>query len=198
MTKRIDQSTRPWPGAAASHVLIGGSALPGAETGGATRPGVGRRTMEFMTPDERARLQARLDELKARRPELSQRIADARALGDLKENADYHAAREDQALDEAEIKSLEARLAGAKVLTEIPVAEGVVFLGATVKLREVESGDEELYRLVGEMTGDASLEYVEVTATSPMGESLMKARVGEVIRVDAPRRVMRFEVVAIL
>ncbi|PKL33578.1 MAG: hypothetical protein CVV40_00580, partial [Planctomycetes bacterium HGW-Planctomycetes-2] len=60
------------------------------------------------------------------------------------------------------------------------------------------SGDEDLYRLVGESTGSATLEYIEVTASSPMGESLMKARIGEVIRVDAPRRVMRFEIVEIL
>ncbi len=154
--------------------------------------------MELITPDEKARLKSRLDELKHRRPELSQRIADARALGDLRENADYHAAREDQAMDEAELRALEARLSAAKVITDMPVVEGVVFLGATVKLREVDSGEEELYRLVGEMTGDTTLDYVEVTASSPMGESLMKARIGEVIRVDAPRRVMRFEVVEIL
>lgn len=154
--------------------------------------------MDFITPDERTKLQGRLSQLKANRPVLATRIAEARALGDLKENADYHAAREDQAMEEAEIRSLEARLASAKVLTDAPVVEGVVFLGATVKLREVDSGDEELYRLVGEATGGGTGDVVDVTTTSPMGEALMKARVGEVIRVDAPRRVMRFEIVEIL
>lgn len=154
--------------------------------------------MEFLTQEERDMLQTRLDKLRANRPILALRIAEARALGDLKENADYHAAREDQAMEEADIRSLEERLAGVKVLESATAVEGLVFLGATVRLREVDSGDEDLYRLVGESTGSATLEYIEVTASSPMGESLMKARIGEVIRVDAPRRVMRFEIVEIL
>lgn len=154
--------------------------------------------MEFITASEKAKLEARLAHLKANRPVLSQRIKEARELGDLSENADYHAAREDQAMEEAEIRDLEQRLASAKVLENGPEVDGVVFLGATVRLREVDTGDEEVYRLVGEASNSLSMEYVEVTATSPMGEALMKARVGEVIRVDAPRKVMRFEVLEIL
>lgn len=154
--------------------------------------------MDFITAEERDTLVARLEKLKANRPVLAQRIAEARALGDLKENADYHAAREDQAMEEADIRSLEARLTTAKVLEDAPVVEGMVFLGAMVRLREVDSGDEDVYRLVGESTNNSLLDYVEVTTTSPMGEALMKARIGEIIRVDAPRRVMRFEIVEIL
>ncbi|MDX2114921.1 MAG: transcription elongation factor GreA [Planctomycetota bacterium] len=154
--------------------------------------------MEFVTPAEKAKLDARLAALKSNRPVLATRIAEARALGDLKENADYHAAREDQAMEEAEIRALEQRLAAVKVLEEGTIVEGVVFVGATVKLREVDSGDEEIYKLVGEASASMAADYVEVTATSPMGEALMKARIGEIIRVDAPRKVMRFEVVEIL
>lgn len=154
--------------------------------------------MEFLTPEEHAKLSDRLAKLKANRPVLSERIAEARALGDLKENADYHAAREDQAMEESEIKELEARLADVKVIDEAPQVEDVVFVGATVKLREIGTGDEEIYRLVGEATNDPSLDYLEVTPGSPMGESLMKARVGETIRVDTPRATVRFEVVEIL
>lgn len=154
--------------------------------------------MELLTAEEKAKLEARLAELKSRRPMMASRIAEARALGDLKENADYHAAREDQAMEEAEIRGLEERLAKVRVVEKGAMGADVVFIGATVKLRELDSGDEETYRLVGEATGAVSLEIVEVTANSPMGEALMKARVGETIRVDAPRRVMRFEVVEIL
>lgn len=154
--------------------------------------------MDFITAEEREKLVERLEKLKANRLVLAQRIAEARALGDLKENADYHAAREDQAMEEAEIRSLEQRLSSAKVLEDAPQVEGLVFLGATVRLREVDTGDEDVYKLVGEATGDALLDYIEVTANSPMGEALMKARVGEVVRVDAPRKVMRFEIVEIL
>ncbi len=155
--------------------------------------------MDFITPDEKKQLEERLQQLKANRPVISQRIAEARALGDLKENAEYHAAREDQGLEEAEIRRIEERVASAKVIEKGSTPDDIVFLGATVRLREVDTGDEDEYRLVGEASGNAAmLEYVEVTANSPMGESLMKARVGDVVKVDAPRGVIRFEVLEIL
>lgn len=155
--------------------------------------------MEMITRTDKEHLEARVAQLKANRPVISLRIAEARALGDLKENAEYHAAREQQGLDEAEIRRLEERLQRANVVDEnMARSADVVFLGSTVKLRDVDKGDEDLYRLVGEASGDPSLDYVEVTVTSPMGEALMKARVGEVVRVDAPRGVKRFEIVEIV
>lgn len=154
--------------------------------------------MDFITAEEKQELARKLDELKAKRPEISERIAEARALGDLKENAEYHAAREDQGLMEAEIRRIEERLSQAKVVDQGSMPSDVVFVGATVKLREVDSGDEDLYRLVGEATGNLDVDYVEVTTNSPMGEALMKARIGETVRVDAPRGTLRFEVVEIL
>ena len=74
----------------------------------------------------------------------------------------------------------------------------MVFVGATVRLREVDSGDEDLYKIVGTATNDFSLDYVEVTSTSPLGEALMKARVGETVNVKAPRGVKAFEIIEIL
>jgi len=154
--------------------------------------------MALITLDEKVRLEAKLAELRANRSRLSERIAEARELGDLKENAEYHAAREQQGYEEAEIRRLEDRLGTAQVIDEtLPQAEGVVFLGSMVKLREVGNGDEDLYRLVGEATGDLSLDYVEVTTTSPMGEALMKASVGETISVRAPRGLKQFLIVEI-
>lgn len=154
--------------------------------------------MEFVTAEEKRMLEERLSALKANRPALTTRIAEARANGDLKENADYHAAREEQGMQEAEIRRLEERLSHVSVVSKDSVAQGVVFVGATVKLRELDSGDEEIYKLVGEATGTVSLEVVEVTATSPMGEAMMKARIGEVIKVAAPRKTLRFEILEIL
>ncbi len=154
--------------------------------------------MEFVTAEEKRKLEARLEELKAMRPILSQRIAEARALGDLKENADYHAAREDQGLNEAEIRRLEERLRNCQVADNAQVPEDMVFLGAVVKLRDTESGSEDLYKLVGESSGRFDTDEIEVTASSPMGEALMRSRVGDVVKVDLPRGTKRFEVVAIL
>lgn len=154
--------------------------------------------MEFLTPDEHAALSAKLADLKKVRPEIAKRIEEARALGDLKENGDYHAAREDQAMNEAEVRRLEERLAGAKVVEKQEGMESIVFIGSTVRLKDLDRGDDDLYKLVGEPSGKVTLEYVEVSVNSPMGEALMKSRVGDTVRVDAPRGVKRFEVVEIL
>lgn len=154
--------------------------------------------MDVITPTERDAIKKRLDDLIANRTRLSERIAEARALGDLKENAEYHAAREQQGLEEAEIRRLEERLARAHVVDSEAMRDAeVVFVGSRVRLRELDSGDEDEYVLVGEASGNLDLDYVEVTVTSPMGEALMKARMGEVIAVRAPRGVKRFEILSI-
>lgn len=154
--------------------------------------------MDVITADEKAKLKARLDALIANRSVISDRIAEARALGDLKENAEYHSAREQQGMEEAEIKRLEERIAKAQVVDDTKTAEGVVFIGTTVKLREEGDDEVETYRLVGESSGSDDPNIIEVTATSPMGEALMKARVGETVRVNAPRGIKRFEILEII
>ncbi len=154
--------------------------------------------MEFITEDEKKQLEARVEELKSKRSELSARIAEARADGDLKENADYHAARDDQGMNEAEIRRLEERLKNASVAKQDEVPDDMVFLGATVRLRDVDAEDQDLYKLVGEASGNFDAEAIEVTANSPMGEALMKARVGETVKVELPRGEKRFEVLEIL
>lgn len=156
--------------------------------------------MDVITTDERDHIKKRHDDLVANRPVIIDRIAEARALGDLKENAEYHAARELQGMEEAEIKRLEERLVSAHIVDESNLADGVVFIGSTVKLLEEDEDEDEfeLYRLVGEATGSGSDDIIDVTATSPMGEALMKARVGETIRVNAPRGVKRFKIIEIM
>jgi len=153
--------------------------------------------MEIITQSEREKLQERLAQLKANRPVISQRIAEARALGDLKENGDYHAAREQQGMDEAEIRRLEAKLASAQVVEAGAGGADVVFLGNTVKIKDLDTGKTETVRLVGEMSAESPDDYDEVTPNSPMGEALMKARLGETIRFNAPRGVKRYEIVEI-
>jgi transcription elongation factor GreA len=153
--------------------------------------------MGMITQSERDMLQQRLAQLKSNRPAVIQRIAEAKALGDLKENGDYHAAREQQGLEEAEIRRLEARLADAQVVAEGAMGADVVFLGSTVKLKNLENGKTEVVKLVGEMSAEPPDDYDEVTADSPMGEALMKVRVGETIRYNAPRGVKRYEIVEI-
>ncbi len=155
--------------------------------------------MEFITNEDKVRLDKQLDELKGKRKGLSTRIGEARDLGDLKENAEYHAAREDQGMNEAKIRQLEERLEKCQILSDdADIPDDLVFVGATVKLRDVENDDEDLYRLVSDASNDFTLDYIEVTQNSPMGEALMRARVGEMVRVNLPRGEKRFEILEIV
>ena len=154
--------------------------------------------MEFITQEEKDALQQKLDALIANRPVLAQRIKEARDQGDLKENADYHAARDDQGFEEAEIKRLEERLANAQVADDVEKPDDMVFLGSVVKLRDTDDDTEDLYKLVGEASGNFDADEIEVTASSPLGAALMKSRVGETVKSDLPRGVKHFEVLEIL
>jgi transcription elongation factor GreA len=154
--------------------------------------------MDYITPEDKASLEEQLRECHRQRRVLSERIGTARALGDLKENGDYHAAREDQGMNEAKIRQLEQRLASAIVADSDSMPKDMVFLGATVKLRDTESDQHELYKLVGQTTGNFDVDYIEVTPTSPMGQSLMKARLGEIVKVDTRAGEKRFEIVEIM
>ncbi len=159
---------------------------------------MGDFNLQFITAQEKVKLTERLETLKGRRAELSRRIAEARRDGDLSENADYHAAREEQGLNEAEIRRLETRLSEAHVASDDAVPEDMVFMGSVVKLRDLDDNSEDLYKIVGEATGNFDADEIEVTASSPMGEALMKARVGETVKVDLPRGAKRFEIVELL
>ncbi len=154
--------------------------------------------MDFITPQEKIDLEARIEQRKAQRPILVKRIAEARALGDLKENADYHAAREDQGLNEAEIRRLEEKLKTARVADGSEVPDDMVFVGSVIRLRDTDDDSDDLYRLVGQASGNFDADEIEVTTTSPMGEALMKARVGDVVKVDLPRGTKRFEIQEII
>jgi transcription elongation factor GreA len=154
--------------------------------------------MDYVTAEEKAKLNQELKDREAMRKVLSERIGVARALGDLKENADYHAAKEDQGLNEAKIRQLQQRISGAVVADSANMPTDMVFLGAMVRLRDVESAAEELYKLVGEATDNFDVDYIEVTTQSPMGMALMKARKGDVVRVDLRRGERHFEIIEIV
>ena len=153
--------------------------------------------MDYLTNEEHTRLKEELESLIGRRSEISDRIGRARELGDLKENADYHAAKDDQGHNERKIKDLETRLAEVVVADTTHVPEDMVFLGAIVRLKNLKTEKEDSYMLVGETTGRFDLDYMEVTPNSELGKAMLKARVGETIGVDLPNGRTQFEVVAI-
>lgn len=154
--------------------------------------------MQYITEEDKKRIEEKLAECIGKQKILSDRIGRAREMGDLKENAEYHAAKEDQGLNELRIKEYKNKLAISIVADTDNIPEDIVFIGAIVKLRDIESKEEEIYRLVGEPTNNFDLDYIEVSPSSPMGEALLKARVGEVIGVDLRRGKRKFKIVEIV
>jgi len=144
-----------------------------------------------------AKLREELDRLKSTdRPEIIEAIAEARSHGDLKENAEYHAAREQQGFIEGRISELEDKLANAEVIDVSTLAgkDKIVF-GATVDLFDLDSEDEVTYQIVGD--GEASIEQGLISVSSPLARALINKQAGDVAEVDAPRGRREYEVVDI-
>ena len=100
-------------------------------------------------------------------------------------------------MNEAKVRDLEAKLARVQVAGEIDVPQDMVFLGAIVVLQDVKTSRTEKYRLVGQLSDDSADDHIEVTGSSPIGVALMKARIGETVRVDLPKGERRFLIVKI-
>ncbi len=154
--------------------------------------------MEFVTRSDKEKLEQQLVEYHALDKVLTARIAEARAQGDLRENADYHAAREDKSMNNSRIRDLEERLRNAQVVDSAELPSDMVFLGAMVRIKDEGSGKIEFYKIVGSLSEEGEFDYREVTSTSPIGEALMKLRVGMTVRVDLPRGERRLTVVEIV
>jgi transcription elongation factor GreA len=143
------------------------------------------------------KLRAELHNLKSKqRPRAIEAIATAREHGDLRENAEYHAAREQQGLIEARIRDLEFKLANAEIIDVTMLnAEGRVVFGATVDLVDEETGDEVTYRIVGEDEADIKAGLVSVS--SPIARALIGKREGDVATVQAPGGNRKYEIVEV-
>ncbi len=157
--------------------------------------------MEFVTREDKEKLARLLTELHALDRVLTERIAEARGHGDLRENSDYHAAREDKSMNNLRIRELEVRLTTVQVIQQDEMPKDMVFLGAIVRIKDEATGKVESYKIVSSIAdgdGDSDGSHREVTSTSPIGESLMKMRVGETVRVNLPRGERRLTVVEII
>ena len=155
--------------------------------------------MHFVSPDEKVQLEKKREDLYKSQLDVQERIRKAAALGDLSENAEYHFAKEENRSIQRQLAELEAKLRSVAVVSNSDVPEDMVFIGHTVKLLDLDDDSEQLVRLVGEAVApDANSDVLPVSATSPMGEALMKARVGDKIKVKAPRGTMEFKILEIL
>lgn len=145
-----------------------------------------------MTPDGHAALTAELAALKAERPKISQEIGIARDHGDLKENAEYHAAKDKQGLCEARIAEIEDKLSRAEVIDPSTLSGEKVKFGAIVELEDMDNGTTVTYRLVG--PDESDIKQGKLSITSPVARALVGREVGDEVRVQAPGGVRNYEV----
>lgn len=141
-------------------------------------------------------LKAELDRLrKVERPKVIEAIAEARGHGDLSENAEYEAAKERQGFIEARIAELERKLADARIIDTANLSGDTVVFGATVVLIEQASGEQKQYTLVGQ--DEADLKNGKISVQSPVGKALIGRRVGEMVEVQTPARLVEYEIIEI-
>jgi transcription elongation factor GreA len=127
--------------------------------------------------------------------ELAKRVADARAMGDLSENAEYHAAREDHAMLKARIDLLKDRLGRADIVDRSSLPNDTVVFGAQVRIKDLDSGAETTYQLVG--PGEEDYDNNKILTTSPRGQALLGKKLGDTAVVKIPRGTFRYQIVEI-
>lgn len=143
------------------------------------------------------RLRVELERLKSiERPKVIAAIAEARAHGDLKENAEYHAAREQQGFIEGRIKELEAGLSTAEIIDVSRLNAGArVVFGATVELEDESGGDGIVYRIVGDL--EADIKHGRIAVSSPIARALIGKSEGDTFEFHAPNGVRRYDIVGV-
>jgi transcription elongation factor GreA len=149
-----------------------------------------------LTPQGFQNLKEELDKLlKVDRPQNIKAIAEARAHGDLSENAEYHAAKEKQSFIEGRIQELKSKIALAQVIDPSTISQDRIAFGATVRLLDVDNDEEKIYMLVG--PEEADIKDGKISIHSPIGKSLIGKEEGETVIVKAPARTIEYEVLEI-
>jgi len=144
-----------------------------------------------MTREGYEKIKAELDNLKRNvRPGVMQEIQDARAHGDINENAEFHAAKEKQSFVEGRIQELTSKLSRAEIIDTSKLSGETVVFGATVKLEETDTGEVCTYRIVGE--DEADVENGKISVASPLARALIGKRLDEEARVQTPRGIKEF------
>jgi len=150
----------------------------------------------ILTPDGYKKLQAEIELLSTvRRREVAERIKIAREFGDIAENAEYDAAKNDQAHLEARIAMLEDRLSNARVVTKKEIRSGEVSVGTTVRLKDMSSNKTVEYHIVG--SAEANPAEMKLSNESPVGKAIMGHKKGEIVEVSVPRGALKFKIMEI-
>jgi transcription elongation factor GreA len=145
-----------------------------------------------MTPNGAQKLRDELVRLKEERPKISREIGVAREHGDLKENAEYHAAKERQGLVEARIKDIEDKLSRAEVIDPTKLSGDRVRFGATVLLTNLDTDEESTYQIVG--ADEADLKHGTISVSAPIARALIGKSTGDEVVVSLPGGTRRFEI----
>ncbi len=149
-----------------------------------------------MTPQGHKKLKDELKNLlSVQRPKNVQAIAEARAHGDLSENAEYHAAKEKQSFIEGRIQEIQGKISLAEVIDPAKISQDRIAFGATVKLFDVESDEEISYSIVGQ--DEADVKEGKISIHSPIAKSLIGKEEGDTVFVNAPSRKIEYEVLEI-
>jgi transcription elongation factor GreA len=149
-----------------------------------------------MTREGYDKMKAELDHLNnVEMVELAKRIATARELGDLSENAEYHAAREDQGMLQARINVMKDKLARAEIIDLTQLPRDTVVFGSTVKIMDMDMDEEETFILVG--PGEDDPDKNRILTTSPIGQGLIGRKKGEKVEIPVPRGKLHFKILEI-
>lgn len=130
-----------------------------------------------------------------KRAEVAEKLKEARSFGDLSENAEYDEAKNEQGILEAKIAELEAYIANAEVVDDDDVSEHEIGVGSKIVLKDIESGDVETLRIVGSTETDP--DKGKISDESPIGKASLRKHVGDIIEVEAPDGVIKFEILEI-
>ena len=151
-----------------------------------------------MTPQGHAALEEELKQLKTvDRPRITAAIAEAREHGDLKENAEYHAAREQQGFCEARIRDIEAKLGGAEVIDPLKLPqEGRVVFGVTVVIENLDTEEQKRYKIVGD--DEADFKANKISINSPIARDLIGKSEGDEARIETPSGLVEYEIIHVL
>ena len=150
----------------------------------------------YMSKDGFEKMKKELDEMKnEKRAEIQEAIATARAHCDLKENAEYHAAREAQGLLEAKIRQLDDKLARTEIVDSSNIPTDAVHFGAKVEVKDLDTGDIENYELVG--AGDDDPINDKILVSSPFAQALLEHKVNDEVEINAPVGVLRYKILKI-
>ncbi len=142
------------------------------------------------------KLKNELDTMKTdKRAEIQEAIATARAHGDLKENAEYHAAREAQGLLEAKIRQLDDKLARTEIVDSSNIPTDAIHFGAKIEIEDLDTGDIENYELVG--AGDDDPINGKILVSSPFAQALLEHKINDEVEVNAPAGILRYKVLKI-